>query len=494
MRQRGLGSQWVSVSAWLENAFLHRLLTTAVKRFVNSASLALIRWPTDRLMEAYAEEDCGGDTTVLNESWTYFKARVAHNISLATKLDPLNFVTTILGRLIDLLGKANKISWPQSSSQSAQNGSNVSLIQGKLPYSSGIVVLAEDSQVWKFGDFNVSHARLMEAALDGSVIATEAVLAMLTSINFYEHNPVSKSAIEVLFQTILNLEQRNLQAAKVLSLRMFIPLYKVNPEALKACLMCLVQIIENSKQSTLCFRAASSLSSICRRVRRSKPEALHQFIEPLRDFSIRVQGDRDYAPAERNFVLDSGVSVALSIGDVAQQTPTIEALCDPLMNLMASSGITDYIGNPEAILNFVERPGAILSALTNSIAPKIVTFASIMVTSLHAMYNPSLFRLTDKKRRSVLEPTSREVAYLLNLNDAGAGFLSPIAGSFNEAEDNPDGDAKSSLERADDVLNRFGIQVPDPQFSKEREHLKECASRHMNFFELGFFRCESVAC
>lgn len=506
-RQRGVGNQWSFVVACFENPFMHQLLSTVVKRFVNTAALSLIRWPTDQLMQAYAEEDCAGDGGMLNESWCYFKSRAAQQISLATKLDPYGIMSIVLGRLIDLLAKASKISWPQPSATSsvpqAQNGSGASVAQGKSPYSSGFVVLGDDSHVWKFGDFNASHARVMEAALDGAVLATEAVLALLTSINYYENNPASKAAIEVLFQTILNLEQRNLQAAKILSLRMFIPLYRMSPDALKACLMCLVQIIENSKQSTLCFRAATSLSSICRRLRRSKPESLHQFVEPLRDFAIRVQVDRDYAPAERNLVLDAGVAVALATGELSQQASTLEALFKPLMNIITSSGMTDCIGNPQALLNFLAsapdremalaclssmdtavaqvirnnklRAGsaAITTALTQAIAPQVVTFGSILVSSLHAMYNPSLFQLTDNKRRSILEPTSREVAYLLNLNDAGSSFMSPIAGSFNETEDNTEGDSvKSSLERADDVLKRFGIQVPDPQFSKEREHLK----------------------
>lgn len=506
-QQKGLAAQFVLIQPCFENAFMRELFSTLVKRYVNVASLALIRWPKDKLMEAYAEEDFAGDSNMLNESWNYFKSRAAQNISLATKLEPMELMSVVLDRLVQLLHKANEISWPQGSAAPsvlpAQNGGTNLQDRGKYPFASRFIVPRDQPHVWGFGTFDASHSKVMEAALDGTVLTTEAVLALLTSINYYEKDPSSSNAIEMLFKTILNLEQRNLQAAKVLSLRMFIPLYKASPDALKACLMCLVQIIEKTKQSTLCFRATTSLSSISRRLRRSKSDALHQFLEPLRDFAIRVQVDRDYAPAERSLVLDAAVAVALSTADIVQQAATLEALFNPLMSIMTTSGLTDCIGNPQSLFSFLEsaperemalaclssmesavaqvvrnnraRRGqeAIRTALTQSIAPQVVTFGSMLVTSLHAMYDQSLFPRTDAKRASVLEPTSREVAYLLNLNDSTTSFLSPIAGSFNEADENSEGDqAKSSLQRADDVLKRFGIQVPNPEFSKEREHLK----------------------
>ena len=498
--------QMIILMEGLKTPFVRELFLNLVKRFVNTGSLALIRWPKDPLLEAYAEEDYAGDTRVLSEQWNAFKTRAAQNISLATKLEPMSIMKAILDRLVDLLGKANAISWPQSTP--SENGSGApQLASGKLPFVAGYVTLEDSARSWMFGNFNPSDSKVMVAALDGAVLASEAVLAMLTSIDFFSANPQAQAPVENLFKTILNLSQPNMQAAKVSSLRMFIPLYKNSKEALQMCLRCLVEIIEQSKKSTLCFRACTSLAAICRRLHRSKSTTLKEFLNPMREFALRVQGDVTYAPVERNLILDSAVAVTLLAGDVAEQAPVVESLINPLMGVLDSSGMTRSVGSPQTLFEFLENApekeialaclhtmesamtqivranrnktvgvSAITTSLTQSIAPKAVTFASLLVSSLHAMYNPSMFPITDKKRKSVLLPTSRELASLLNLSDgpSQAVWLNPVSGSGNDFEEgDPENEAKSALERADDLLNRMGIQVPDPEFGTLRENLKK---------------------
>ncbi len=48
----------------------------------------------------------------------------------------------------------------------------------------------------------------------------------------------------------------------------------------------------------------------------------------------------------------------------------------------------------------------------------------------------------------------------------------PITGSFADGKDENPEQAKSALERCDDLLARFEIPPPDPQHSAERENLK----------------------
>ncbi len=486
----------------LKNQFIRDLFFNLVKRFVNSASVALVRWPKDPLLEAFAEEDFAGDVVLLNQAWNSFKMRAAQNISLATKLEPVSIMNIVLDRLVDLLGKANAIDWPKTTV--GENGV-APVPNGKYPFVSGLILLEDSPRAWTFGNFNQSHSKVIVAALDGAILASEAVLAMLTSIEFFMSNPASNASVQNLFNTILSLSQPNLQAAKVSSLRMFIPLYKTNKDALQMCLQCLCDIAESSKKSTLCFRACTSLSAICRRLYRSRSKTLKEFLMPLRDFALRVQTDTNYAPVERNLVIDSAIAVSHLAGDVNEQTEVVESLINPLMGILDKTGMTACVGDPQQLYQYLDAapqsevalgclatmenamsqivrsnrvrtgPGAITTPLTHSIAPKTVTFGAMLVTTLHAMYNPNQFPISDPKRKSVLEPTSREVATLLNLNEGkdSAVWLNPVSGSSNElGEYNTENDAKTALERADDLLARLGIRVPDPRYGKLRENFK----------------------
>ena len=83
--------------------------------YCNITSFALIRWPDDRLLESYAEEDFDGEVSLINDACNCFKTRAVTSLSLATRMDPLNILYYMIDRLVDLLRKASNVHWPQPS-------------------------------------------------------------------------------------------------------------------------------------------------------------------------------------------------------------------------------------------------------------------------------------------------------------------------------------------------------------------------------------------
>lgn len=481
-------------------AFVQEIMESIVRRFVNAASLAMTNWPNDGLRNAYEEIEYGCDSSQLTDQIFALKGRTVNNIGLAARLLPNAILPLALARLMDILGKANSIVWT-----SAPPASEV--VKGKLPYVLGFITEEQTPRSWTFGNFVPTQSKEMEAALEAAVLSTEAVLAGISATRLLETDPASYKLLENLFQVIMGLTHPNLAAAKITSLRMFIPIFKKDPQALQLSLQTLVTIIEGSKTSSTSLQACNSLASICRRLRRTKTGGLHAFLSPLCTFAVRAQDDAEYGLAQRNLLLEAAIAVTLSGGTPAEQTPIIESLLQPLFSVLEKSRLKS-IHEPEPLFNFMETAPeskrtfaclrsleaashqvvrvhrhmtgtvALQTPLSSGVAPWIVKVAAPLVTAIHGLYNPNLFPLAgqDKKRTSILLPTSREIAYLLNLDgntSTAAWNNSPISGSFGDGnEAGEQNGVKSALERSDDLLSRYDIVPPDSQFAEEREYLK----------------------
>lgn len=512
----------------LTNPLAQELLFTIVIRYVNAASIMMVPWPSDKLAAAYAEEDFAADPAQVAEQLLALKARTVTHIGFASRLQPDVTARVAVDRLIDLLTKANTLA---SQSREHANGSGAVQqqegftgnggvihpgavatdgdVNGKPPYTLGLVKEHDSQQGWVFGEFNIQRPRDVEAALEAAIASTEAVLAGVTASKFFNRNVSGRTLVEKLFQVVMGLSHKQLDEAKVTALRMFIPMYTTSDSALHACLKCLVDVISKSAdKSTVRFRACQSLATICRRLGKSRAHGLQRFREDLCRFAIMAHSSNNFSIAERSSLLEAAIAVALSIENFDERAGIIETLINPLLLSLDTTGLTGAVNSPNDLYTYIDTskekqhafsaihilesavhqvvraqrhsaaPLKLPIALSRSIAPKTVAFGAALVTALHGMYNPAEFGLAGKeeKRTSVLLPTSREIAYLLNLDGSSsvAAWSAPAAGSFSEDQD--ENTAKSAIERSDDVLARFGITPPDQRYRRDREMLKNLRS------------------
>ncbi len=93
----------------MKTSFVRDMMETLVRRFVNIASLAMTNWPNDQLLSAYADVDYNGDNRQMSDQAYVLRGRTVSNIGIATKFLPNDILPMALGRLRDVLKKANSV-------------------------------------------------------------------------------------------------------------------------------------------------------------------------------------------------------------------------------------------------------------------------------------------------------------------------------------------------------------------------------------------------
>jgi Exportin 1-like protein len=486
------------------------LLSAMAIGFIHAGILALVNRPTDPLVHAYLPVDFEGDEEEQAEVSIDLRNRIIGSIGAACTVRPIESLTVGLELMHALL--------KQITSAVARGQTLLSAPSAKQPTSAWredlIVPIAaatsSSRNAWTFGMFTPDddNSSIVGCA-EAIVAANEAVMAGASSAGvLVESNTSIFLVLAAVFDNVLTISDQPLLALRVAAFRMFTPLFIRDSSRLQTSLQILVsQAANGDAGSDERYRACVSLAVLCRRIVKRSPQSLHTVRQPLCEFVSRGVGTgSSLSVSEKGSLIEAAVTCILTLDTVSEKARWIETLLQPLLTqvdptvdwcrkaIASAAALFDFVDGGEISVltaffsslylletsthqivraqsysrNALDLP----NSLSSTIAPRTVELSNRIVVLLHAMYNPLKFPAgheVDSKAQSALLPTSREVAYLLNLEGASSNLNAIQAPEIGVQGLSVD---KSVASRSDDVLARFGLTAPDPSYRQTREALK----------------------
>lgn len=471
--------------------------------FIHAACLSLVRFPNefDQFAELYDELDFSDDNRARIEQFENFTARVISALGVAAKLNPSEASFPCLQRLASLLSAK-----PQQISKTSNL--NVRALTGEVrsPRSLGFVIPDGTQHGWKFGNFDDTTFPAWASALNGVVVASDAVLTGMT----ISKRPCRGSDVYTLmtqcFNMTLALTEEALLPLKAQILRVFSPMYLVDAKSLELCFEVLIsQGSDMSSTSASRYKACLAFSVLCKRLGNVGLKNLANYRLPMYQYCSRALGSQQFEIVNKMLLLEASISTISVLDDVDEQAAYIERLMDPILKTLSSDFGRSVLQNPVALYNFIDsgstseilllseafqlletavhqivRPNAksnssirIPTALSRSIAFKLVEVGSTAVKALHGLYDSTKFPLNDANgaRQSTLRPSSRELTSLLNLDTHGTYWRKELCHEFGEGEIHKNQGSRAE-QRSSEILRQYGINPPNPQHNFERESLK----------------------
>eukprot|EP00172_Hildenbrandia_rubra_P002908 Plantae.Rhodophyta-Hildenbrandia_rubra.ctg4144.p1 GENE.Plantae.Rhodophyta-Hildenbrandia_rubra.ctg4144~~Plantae.Rhodophyta-Hildenbrandia_rubra.ctg4144.p1 ORF type:complete len:905 (-),score=135.70 Plantae.Rhodophyta-Hildenbrandia_rubra.ctg4144:2708-5188(-) len=293
----------------------------------------------------------------------------------------------------------------------------------------------------------------------GVIWAAEPVIAAVNTVKFFnEANPLQ--LLEMCFNRVLSCQDEQFNLLRGLAFRLFIPLYKVNRNALKTALQALIEDHEKTRTGQIDLNRLKYLSVptplenlvlICRRTQGGAGAPLAEVSGGLCDMAVRSMSN--LAPAEhytRLACIEAATYAILDVTDYGQRVSLSERLfVAPLQVVENDRVLSMAFAEPEALYTFltkgaqddvlkvvqsmqlIERAthrlvkpqssGKVLrlpNEVSPGIAPKTVKIAEVLIKTLHSLYDPNVFVVNslDTERVNILQPTTQEYAFLLNVS------------------------------------------------------------------------------
>lgn len=350
------------------------------------------------------------------------------------------------------------------------------LLQGR----GGRMVQALEGHAWLFGDTN-AHT---EACLEAACTSADAVATGVPQDYVQNLLPEMRTCYDVL----QNLSATHLQSFRAHALRAFVVLYRVEAAALDRCVELLGGLV-NQRKGRARARVCQSLSVIFRRCDGAN---VGRYAGALCEYCLKALGE-DFYTSEKINLVEASLTAVLALQTFGERLMYVERVLIPVLDVLVKPDVKKVLSSPLALYQFLEgasvdqaasvigafmvletsthhlvRPISKLSGpiplpgvLSRSIAPRSVEVACTLIKCLHAMYNRKKFPVGIHE--DALHPTSREVAYLLNLEMQKG--IEQVA----QREKN----ASLTEQRASATLESHGVDPPDETHGWLRESLRD---------------------
>lgn len=472
--------------------------------FLNAACLSLIRFPKqfDQFREMYDELDYSEDKREEMEHSDNFTARVISSLGVAARLCPEQAGLPCLQRLASLLSTKSY----QTSQTSNMNLKGAVSCEIRSPRTLGFILPDDTQHGWKFGSFDDTSRAAWLAALHGAIVASEAVMSGVTaSGTAFERSDMYQVMVQCFMMT-MTLNGEALLPLKAQALRVFSPMYQVDAKSLELCFEVLIAQGSNMNSTSASrYKACLAFSVLCKRLGNAGLRNLANYRQPMCEYCSQALRSSQFETINKLLLLEASIATILVLDNVDEQSVYIEQLMNPILEFLSSDFVKSILGSPLALYNFIDSSSSgevsrfceafqlletgahqvarlnakshvciqIPNALSRSIAPQLVEIGSTTVKALHGLYNSVKFPLDDvhQARKSTLQPSSRDLTSLLNLESHGAYWMGEIPQEFVRIEDGQNR-GRSAEQRGNDTLLQYGIDPPDPQHGFKRETLK----------------------
>lgn len=478
------------------------LVSFLANAYLQASSAAIIKIPDDPVLAYFAE-------LIEIEEWQIAPrhgvfARLVSTFVLSARIIPAHATALSLHRLLRLLAATPEASPTPTSSTPNGNG----LLPGATHQ--GIIVHDGSQHGWTFGPFNETQTEIWRACVAAACVFVDGVASGVVKCDDESAKEGMAVLMRQVFDTVLPMMSVAVQPVKAHVLRVLHPLYVRDEQARVSCVETLLAMAMSSgdgKRGSLRSKLVASLSAVLRRLCNSGVGEIGNFSQPLCEYAVKALGSRGFRSIEKINLMEAALASVMALSDLNEQSAGVERVLNPLLTFLSSQQVTNAIESSENLLSFLEngasdavndvceafllteagvhqivRPASKANAriplpgiLSRSIAPKAVEIGCMLITSLHNMCNIN----NEKKDRmeafiSMMQPTSREVSYLLNLDvveniPKGVGEL--VESSAPELENG----TKPSLgeQRSAEALQANGVTPASEKYARLRERLRD---------------------
>lgn len=471
-------------------------LTDDLSRFILSAALragsaALIRLPGDSVAAMFAELDDEDDELGLQIH--AMPSRMAAMLTVASRLAGGDAVALAFGALSQVL-RAKPALLPETP-PTAPSAAGAR--------AAGVVVVGAEPYVWTFGSFAPHTAKAWLACVEAATMFADSASTALTLSDRGSSRTQPPPVLADALHAVLALSESSVRPTRANALRVFIPLYIVNEQALESCVSSLIDMASTSTRgSGVRSRSLSSLSSVFRRLNTASVTSISRFSGPLCDYAMRALVTPEFRNAERVHLLEATLASVLTLPTLDERVATIERVLEPLLSFLTRSQITSVSRDPltlftfldgrasadteqfivmfgllEAAVHQVVRPLAkkqsplpIPGVLSRAVAPKSADLGCAFISVLHGLYNDEKFKLPSRDDLvNVLHPTCRELLDPLNLENPDHMVRTSSSEGAND-EQQPGLDIE---QRSEELIRASGLTPPDPKRRVIRQQLRE---------------------
>lgn len=455
--------------------FISRLTTDV-------ALIIMIRLPTDSASKAFADVDPDEGT-----SQNHFVTRInraSATVANIARIAPDMAVKMTLSRLQRLLNCAP-----------ARIGTRVIDDDRRFIVSDG------KQYGWTFGEFDEGTVDAWKACVEGMCTAVDAIAGALKDGKVMgELESKMRSLCEMVFAR----SDEIFMLVKAQLLRAFHPIYAKDEQAMATCVKTLLDMassgVGEAKEQR--ERALNSLSGIMRRLNVAKPQCIGRFSLPLCKYSQEANTNKGILTSHKILLMEAAFSCVMGLSNVNEQSKLAGTVIMPLLEVLSGDAVRNAFATPLGLLtmfcdgkrdevDFIMNALMLVEAgmhqivrtakkgsetlklpgiLSRAVAPKAIEIACPLIVSLHSMFNCAKmgFMSNQAELMSMLHPTSRELAYLLNLDT-----LPHFPKHINDMSEFAEGSGASRGELASmEILKAKGVTPPDLRHARIRELLR----------------------
>lgn len=472
-------------------------ITFLVNAFLQASSVALIKFPDDGISRAFSELDDSDEVRIL--SMSVLSPRISAAISLAARLNPPCAALTAKQRLLRIFEVK-----PTSVVEVVEDGTGKGSIKTS-PMTARhrrLIVSEAAHHSWNFSNFTPEVVREWRASVEGVCNFVDAIsLSIMASGDDSALNEIlitMKQVFEVVHQT----SDAVIAPVKPQIQRVFYPLYVHDERYLTACVESLLAAVSGSTKNNekkLRGTALNALSSLLRKLGNANIQTIARFYQPLCACATEALGNRELRSMDKIHLMEAALACVMALSGLNEQSEGAERVFHPILSYFSTEQMIEVLQSPQNLLTFLKKRGIcevedfcelflVLEAgmhqlvrpvskangpiplpnmLSRSIAPKAAQLSCILISSLHGMFNESI-RLNEKDElTSILQPTCREIVFVLNL-DTTENFPKGLSELAEHRVKVSKGEARSA-----EVLRANGVTPPDEKHGRIREQLRD---------------------
>lgn len=500
-------SSFISGLSKLENSIhsaSERMISYTLTAIVQSTSAASLRLWDNVPSVAFGNLDDGDE--LLSSQREQLGCRIANLLPSLARLKPeytARLSMERLSRILTLTPFGSQVKSGQSDNLESRDSN---LPPG--PRQDGIIVADGSQHGWTFGSLQNLSLNDWRTCVEGTCFYIDGISSGILTAGNHVALQTMISVMKQTFQVVVDKPDAAFLPVKSSCLRVHHALYLQDEVSLTLCVETFLKMAASSTNEKHKIRQSVlvALSAVLRKLSNAHVKSISKFLDPLCQYVIAAIGNQNLLTIEKISLLEAAIASVMEVEGISEQSAGVERILNPLLEVLSSENMRKTLSTPENLLTLLKHgPAQAVSHLSETIllteagihqivrpitksvttvnhgplsravAPRVLEIGCALVTTLHGMQGRAGMIFENREDvESILQPTCRELAFLLNL-DTVAPSSKNEKGLTEYVADHDGLDRKCSVGEvnAASILHANGVPLPDERFGWIREKLRD---------------------
>lgn len=482
-----------------------QIVSYSVTAMVQSTSGAALRLWHNAPSVAYGELDDGEEQ--LSSQREQIGSRLANLLPSLARLDPIYTARLSMERLSLILTLAPPYKEDESSPRRDFDHQDENSTPG--PRQIGVIRADGTQHGWTFGSLQSSPTRDWRACVEAACFFVDGISSGILGGSSDIALRCMIAAMKQTFQTVVTKSDALFLPVKSCILRVHHALYLHDEPSLTLCVETFLKMAVSctNEKHKIRQKVLIALSSVLRKLGNTHVKSISKFHQPLCQYVNAAIGNPSLLTIEKISLLEAAIASVMEVQDLAEQSAGMERILNPLLDILLSDEIRKTISSSENLLTVLKHgPARIVvllsetillieagvhqivrpitkstapvdrpSPLSRAVAPRALEIGCMLVSTLHGLDGKADKVYENREDvESILQPSCRELAFLLNLDSVesfpknGKDLTEYIADHSGPAPKRSEGEV-----RAAKTLIANGVSPPDERYGWVREKLRD---------------------